>query len=1037
MPTRDDILKRYKNQHLFNPIIDACKKITIENRYEIQSEIIELLKKLPSYYKDVKTTMKQRSESLSYSNPTIGQAQFLGTLATFVKDFDKDFMNMPAQPAANNAQPEQKGLSEIIADLGLQVAEVETIPAREAVFENPPQGLHQDVKHMLREEYPGGIYRHQAAGIEAYLEEHDVCLATSTASGKSMVFQTAAADLLLRDPDALVIAMYPARALVQDQLSKWRRLGQKLGVKVGQIDGSIPINQRYQILNNSSIVVMTPDVVHAWLMRELNETSARLQNLKLLILDEAHVYTGVFGTNMAYLMRRIHAVSSPHRIICATATIGEPENFLEKLTGKNCFKLVGDELNGAPSGGKKIQLINLKANSHNRLILQLTLLKAIAINYPGKFLAFTDSRILVEKIGEELIPFGVMPYKSGYEEKDRIEIQNSLNNGKLKGVASTSALEIGVDIANIDLVVILSYPPSINAFRQRIGRAGRANQLGECVILDTQGLISGSDGGLGRYLAKPAENAHLYLGNQALEFGSAMCAYDELSQIGLAENVIDENWVNSRFPNLPATFHGFLANERQPFLTLPPELEKIRQEITLAGARPQLQIPLRGVCGSDFKLCVQHGQNAANNNIFNLGYLTEAQRFREAYPGAIHRHLGSRYRVNGTCKGPDGWEVILKPLGNFVASTQTSPSKFILPIYSEKRLLKTSEEGFVIAAMVRIHERIYGFKENGNFKAYDSQSPYFQRSFGYVTDTCGVIWHLGEDCMEEKILPILAEALTTIAEISGREIGFGTITQQACPIYKNCGTTFVIYDDTPGNFFLTDALIRFWPEILERAKLIAVASEVQDVEKIIDILDKLQSRFLCLQDGVIENADVLAPDTFVTDESEWFLVIANGEKVIKRNDPNYVELVVTNSIMTLTGLKYVVEGVQGAFDHKIIFPVLLEPKMEWFNIIERRPYEVGPDYFVLKDLRNYTPNGTFEFRHVNHYTMNPTTELKPGKIQIVRDPRIQGGIAFGMIEAIDGGWIRVRRDNEVVASFQANPEMGSIEWLAEVVEIIN
>jgi DEAD/DEAH box helicase domain-containing protein len=1036
MPTHVDVLKRYQNQHLLNPIIDACKKITIENRYEIQSEIIELLKKLPSYYKDVKTTMKQRSESLSYSNPTRGQAEFLGTLATFVKDFDRDFMNLPAQPAANNAQPEQKGLSEIIAELGLQVAEVETIPAREAAFESLPQGLHQDVKRMLNAEYPSGIYKHQAAGIQAYLEEHDVCLATSTASGKSMVFQTAAADLLLRDPDALVIAMYPARALVQDQLSKWRRLGQKLGVTVGQIDGSVSLNQRYKILNDSNIVVMTPDVVHAWLMRELKETSDRLKKLKLLILDEAHVYTGVFGTNMAYLMRRIHAVSSQHRIICATATIGEPEKFLEKLTGKNSFKLVGDELNGAPSGGKKIQLINLKANSHKRLILQLTLLKAIAINYPGNFLAFTDSRILVQKIGAELMPFGVMPYMSGYEEKCSKEIQKSLNTGKLKGVVSTSALEIGLDIANIDLVVILSYPPSINAFRQRIGRAGRANQLGECLIVDTQGLISGSDGGLATYLAKPAENAHLYLGNQALEFGSAMCAYDELSQLGLAENVIEENWVHSRFPNLPATFHGFLANEKEPYLTLSPELEKIRQEITLGGARPQLHITLRGVGGTDFKLCVRNGQNAADYENSNLGDLTAAQRFREAYPGAIHLLLGSRYRVMTTRRGPNGREIILRPLGNFRAETQIEPSKFIRPIYSEKRLLKISDDGFVTAAMVQIQERIDGFSENGHFKAYDANSPYFQRSFGYVRDTCGVIWHLGEDCMEKKILPILAEALTTIAEISGREIGFGTITQQVCPIYKNCGTTFVIYDDTPGNFFLTDALIRYWPEILERAKFIAVASEMPDVERIIDILDKLQSRFLRLQDGVIENADVLAPDTFVTDESEWFLVIANGEKVLNRNDPNFVELVVTNSIMTRDGLKYVVEGVQGAFDHKIIFPVALEPQMEWFNIIERRPYEVGPDYFVLQDLRNYTPNDAFEFRHVNHYTMEPTTELKPGKIQIVRDPRIPGGIAFGMIEEIDGGWFRVSRDNEVVASFQANPEMGSIEWLAMVVEVL-
>lgn len=1028
-----EILKRFQFKQLLTPLKETCESMTEANRDATKARIIEILNGLPDFYEDVASTMRQRAENIPTIQLARASAQFLGTLNTFFNDIDRDITTLPANPPEDAEQTTSNDLGRIIAELGLQIAETIPIPARSASYESLPETLHEKAKALLDKEYPSGIYRHQAAGVQAFLEGEDVCLSTSTASGKSLVFSAAAADLLMREPNALVIAMYPARALVQDQLAKWRNLGSKLGLKVGQIDGSVPLNQRHQIFKDSSIVVMTPDVVHAWLMRQLRETKTRLQNLKLVVLDEAHVYTGIFGTNMAYLLRRLQAASAPHRIIAATATIGERESFLKKLTGRDRFTLIGDELNGAPSAGKTIHLVNLRANVLNRPAYQQALLRAIATQYTGKFIAFSDSRIGVEQIAGELRQHGVMPYRSGYEDNCRREIQNALNNGSLRGVVSTSALEIGVDIHDIDLVVILNYPPSINAFRQRLGRAGRSKQKGECLILDTHGLVSRSDKGLAAYLAKPPEAAHLYLGNKALEFGNALCAFDELSQLGLVENLLDAEWSKNHFPSLPHTFHSFLANEKTPIFALPSELNNIKQDITLGGATPQLKIPLRGIYGTDFKLRVQVGNTVADLESTALGYLTAAQRFREAYPGAIHRHLGLGYRVTRTRRGADGWEIALRALPNFNAQTSTTPTKFILPIYTDKRVLKSSADGFVTAAMVEVHERIHGFYENGVFHPYDSVSPYFKNPLGNVLRSCGVIWFLGDDCADTRILPLLADALTSIAGISSREIGFGKITQTLCPLFENCGQALVLYDDTPGNFFLTDDLVRYWPEIVERAKLIAISSEQPQQEAICEILDKLRSRFLALQDRNANHIDGTMATAIESDENEWFLVIADGEKVFRRNDVDYVELVVTRSFMTRTGLRYEVDGIEGAFEEGNIVPASVETKMEWFNMIDRRPYEDGPEYFVLKDLLGFTPPENFALNHRQiEYTMKTVPKLAPDRVQVVRDSRICGGIAFGRVEQTNDGWFRITSVDGSIASFQAHAEAHQVEWVAEV-----
>lgn len=221
-------------------------------------------------------------------------------------------------------------------EAGFRIGAKASIPRRSAALVPVPAVIHEDVRMVLASDFPKGLYAHQAEAIRAVSEGSDICIATATASGKSHVFIAAGADLLKREPSSKVVAFYPARALIQDQIQKWKTFVERLGLSVGYIDGGIPMAERMGILQRSHVVLLTPDVAHAWLMNHLGEPQIRdfMHRIRLVILDEAHVYEGVFGTNMAYFIRRFQVAAGSHQLICSTATVGDPVRFIRDLTGR-------------------------------------------------------------------------------------------------------------------------------------------------------------------------------------------------------------------------------------------------------------------------------------------------------------------------------------------------------------------------------------------------------------------------------------------------------------------------------------------------------------------------------------------------------------------------------------------------------------------------------------------------------------------------------------------------------------------------------
>ena len=352
---------------------------------------------------------------------------------------------------------------DLVRGAGLVATESVAISGSDARRSSPPEGLHERVSAVLLSSYPQGLYAHQAAALRHILDGEDVCLATPTASGKSLVFMTTAADLTTRNRSARALALYPAKALIQDQLMKWKHFLGPLGTSVAFIDGSVPSASRSQILASSQVVAMTPDVVHAWLMNNLgnSEVLRLLSHLQLVILDEAHVYEGAFGTNMAYLLRRLAIVSSPCRFICSTATVGTPKQFIEQLTGRQMVILDEDD-DGSASFRKT--LLRVEASPKESFERTVKLLSKLAAYGRARFLAFSDSRKFVELVVGAIRREGlvekeddiddraddddfedwpklehVLPYRAGYEKDDREAIQKALTDGTLAGVVSTSA----------------------------------------------------------------------------------------------------------------------------------------------------------------------------------------------------------------------------------------------------------------------------------------------------------------------------------------------------------------------------------------------------------------------------------------------------------------------------------------------------------------------------------------------------------------------------------------------------------------------
>lgn len=738
----------------------------------------------------------------------------------------------------------------VLAASGLAIDEEAFRPGRPSTTAPIPSVLQAEVRaHVAGIVGDTGLYSHQAHAITAALAGKDVALATATASGKSLAFMAAAASILKSQNRTRILCLYPAVALIHDQLQKWKEFLGPLNLSVDYVAGEVPTRDRAQRINAADVVFMTPDVTHAWAMSHLDDdvVATFLKNVRLLVLDEAHVYDGVFGTNMAYFLRRLLAILPLARLIVSTATIAEPEGFVKRLTGRDVLVL-GPSDDGAPSRDRVIVTARPSEGHGFETLVRLT--RALGEQGDTKFLAFADSRVLVERIvaaagtpraapdshaatdwldentssdvdpvdddpeGDAPHTVGqVLPYRAGYEDDDRKAIESALRGGRLRGVVSTSALELGLDIGDIDVVVLFAPPPSVKAFWQRIGRAGR-QRASVCVVVDEQGLISRTFGGLNAYLERPLEPNWLYLDNTYLQYAQALCAANEIS--------VAPWFDRSALASLPSRFSALVDNELDPKEAVPTDLYPLKQ--SASEQRPQYAFPLRGDLERQF--------NVLDAGDRPLGSLSHSQALREAYPGAIYYYMARPYRVKqfSQLRG----EIRVQQERNY--STQRINQVMVFPRFPHGvRALSVADRGFVVEADLQVSERVTGFTERrgsiSETHLYEPGSAYEQRPLLRFFDTSGICWVTPvPGSSSGRTTDLIVEALCLEFGIQPRDIGHGSFSSKIGPVNLEPTRGECVYDATRGSLRLTAQLADHFTAVLESARRLASTRETtQDI----------------------------------------------------------------------------------------------------------------------------------------------------------------------------------------------------------------
>ena len=380
--------------------------------------------------------------------------------------------------------------------LQAQIAHVESLAAVEATYGETTAPMHPLLRERLEAHGATRLYAHQARAYDLHQTGHDVVVTTGTNSGKTLCYNLPALQTCLTEPAARALYLFPTKALAQDQLGRLQSLLPEVGVKAATYDGDTPVGQRAAVRRLSHILLTNPDMLHLGILPGHEHWGKFLRSLRLIVLDEMHVYRGVFGSNVGNVLRRLLRLCEWHRakprIIACSATIGNPREVFRQLTGREAI-LVDED--GAPHGRRTFVFWNPPEVGEGRRLSANVVTSEILTRLAEtgqRTLAFSRARVSAELVlryaRRHAVEAGVKPerlesYRSGYTPKERRSIEQALFKGKLLGLSATNAMELGVDVGGLDAVVINGYPGTGSSFWQQAGRAGRGTRDGLAVFV--------------------------------------------------------------------------------------------------------------------------------------------------------------------------------------------------------------------------------------------------------------------------------------------------------------------------------------------------------------------------------------------------------------------------------------------------------------------------------------------------------------------------------------------------------------------------
>ncbi len=524
-----------------------------------------------------------------------------------------------------------------------QVLALRPQPPVVAKFLTTEHPIHPLLAERLAKRQIASLYSHQARAFDEASSGHDVVVTTSTASGKTLCFNLPVVDSILRDPGAKALYLYPTKALANDQLAGLRELLGPLAAQVTAevFTGDTPEEQRGPIKSRPpNILIANPDIVHYQQLADHVAWARWWQDLRWIVIDEAHTYRGVFGAHVAHVLRRTLRIAEHYgarpQFIAASATIANPVELVETLTSRTPVLISED---GSPRAGRDIVIWQppIKQTTPTAVIYEsvedTTGDLVVAAMLAGKsVIAFARARRTVERIrrdiDRQLAARGrsdllgvVRSYRAGYDVDVRRDIERGLRTGSIRAVVSTVALELGIDIGSLDVAVLSGYPGSTMSFWQQAGRAGRRGKRALVLMVASQNPLD-------QYLAvhpdrlvgAACEDAVSDVANPAIAARQLTCAAKELTLRRSESDLYGEEALAQ--VEVAATA-GWVVAERRGWVA------------ATGHGRPD-EVSLRGIEGGSYALLLR-GQE--------IGQIESRYVPREAHEGAIYLQDGDPFRV--------------------------------------------------------------------------------------------------------------------------------------------------------------------------------------------------------------------------------------------------------------------------------------------------------------------------------------------------------------------------------------------------------
>jgi DEAD/DEAH box helicase domain-containing protein len=526
-----------------------------------------------------------------------------------------------------------------------QIVHATRQPARLARHEVPNPPLPTALQAPLSAAGRWPLYHHQTAAQDAARRGEHVGVVTGTASGKSLCYTLPILETLLREQQGRALLLFPTKSLLHDQRASMQALISDLPITTCVYDGDSS-KEESLAARQAQIVISNPDKVHMGLIPYAGRGWAQfVRNLRFIVVDEAHTYSGVFGGHVALVLRRLlrmcaQAGSTP-QIICCSATIGNPAAHLQALTGAEAVTIIDE--NGAPGGPREIlfwQASSRRGAEQDALAIFLALLDA-----DKQTLLFTANRQSTDRLTQEALERRpdrrgqIAAYRAGHRAADRRQIETAMREGRLRGLISTNANELGVNIGDLDAVVLCGYPGTVASFWQQAGRAGRRQQPAAAI------LVGGITPLEAYYFAHPralldaaVEPAYLPLANPNLLRDQLWCAAHD-APLSRA----DGPWFGG-VAALHTTIRDLVQYQR---IDLRPRVAPAGDGAPLyyyapppnAGFPPGM-VRLRSMSTVDFTLIDTQGREIERG-------LTLHQAQREAHPGAIYHSQLKVFRITG------------------------------------------------------------------------------------------------------------------------------------------------------------------------------------------------------------------------------------------------------------------------------------------------------------------------------------------------------------------------------------------------------